>query len=169
MRLNLGCGKRMFADHMNVDIFDYDGDMPYTKADINKLPFDDESADEIFTCHVIEHFWPWDIPDILTEWKRVLKPGGKIVTECPNLAGAAMLFVEAIRQNDWRTAKAMMNAFYGDPAPGLRNIEQRHKWGYTPETLAAMLYEVGFKDAEQVPARFKMREPRDMCVVAVKP
>lgn len=169
MRLNLGCGKRMFADYMNVDIFDYDGDMPYTKADINKLPFEDESADEIFTCHVIEHFWPWDVPDLLKEWKRVLKPGGQIVTECPNLAGTAMLYVEAVRQGDWHTAKAMMNAFYGDPAPHLRHMEQRHKWGYCPETLAAVLYEAGFKDAEQVPAQFKMREPRDMRVVAVKP
>lgn len=158
----------MFADYRNVDIFDYTGDMPYTKADIRSLPFEDESCDEVFTCHVIEHFWPWDVHEVLAEWKRVLKPGGLIVTECPNLGGTAFLFLQAQAEGDEKTLHSMMNAFYGDPAPQYRHIEQRHKWGYTPESLAKVLLEAGFKNPKQVPAQFKMREPRDMRIVAEK-
>jgi ubiquinone/menaquinone biosynthesis C-methylase UbiE len=158
----------MFPDYVNVDIFDYAGSMPYRKGDIRKLPFDDNSCDEVFTCHVVEHFWPWELPEILEEWRRVLKPGGQIVTECPNLGGTAFLFLQALAENDEAAIKFMMNAFYGDPAPQFRHIEQRHKWGYTPESLSKVLVDAGFKNPRQASACFKMREPRDMRIVADK-
>jgi hypothetical protein len=44
-----------------------------------------------------------------------------------------------------------------------------HRWGYTPQSLAALMQAVGLEDARQEPAQYKLREPRDMRVVAVKP
>lgn len=155
---------------MNIDIMEecpVPG-MPYMKGDIRKLPFEDNTADLIFTCHVIEHFWPWDLQEILKEWKRVLKPGGLLVTECPNVHGAAQILMAAMEKQDNKLYTAAMFALYGDPRPEFRHIEQRHKWGYTPHTLCNILEEAGYVKARQEPAQFKMREPRDMRVVAEK-
>jgi hypothetical protein len=49
---------------------------------------------------------------------------------------------------------------YGDPSS--RDPLMCHRWGYTPESLMALLDEVGFVDVRQEPALFKRREPRDM-------
>lgn len=170
MRLNLGCGKRVFkGDWINVDIFDAASaeGIEYVKADISqRLPFDDGVADEVFSCHVIEHLWPWDVDAILKEWLRVLKPGGKFVVECPNLLGAAMILSAAETLQDGELWKHAMFCFYGDPKD--HNIEQRHKWGYTPKTLGSLLVGIGLKDVRQAPAQFKMREPRDMRLEGTK-
>ncbi len=44
-----------------------------------------------------------------------------------------------------------------------------HRWGYTPESLGEILRAQGLSDVRQEAAQFKLREPRDMRVVAVKP
>jgi hypothetical protein len=44
-----------------------------------------------------------------------------------------------------------------------------HRWGYTPYSLAKILYENGFIDMKQESAQFKLKEPRDMRITAIKP
>ena len=41
-----------------------------------------------------------------------------------------------------------------------------HRWGYTPQSLADLMQAVGLEQAHQEPAQYKLREPRDMRVVA---
>ena len=170
MKLNLGCGNRVFGEEgwINVDLFDAGPPgVAYVKADISKkLPFEDDSAEEVFSCHVIEHFWPWDVNEILRDWIRVLKPAGMLVIECPNLRGAAALLIEAEKIGHGDMWRAAMNAFYGDPKD--TRIEDRHKWGYTQRTLIGLLKKLGLSDVHQEPAQYKMREPRDMRVVGIK-
>jgi len=43
-----------------------------------------------------------------------------------------------------------------------------HRWGYTPQSLAALMAEVGLVNIRQEPAQFKLREPRDMRMVGEK-
>lgn len=47
-----------------------------------ELPFPDETFDVITAWHVIEHVS--DVAKTLTEWRRVLRPGGLLVLETPN-------------------------------------------------------------------------------------
>lgn len=171
MRLNLGCGGRVFKDDwINVDIFDTGpSDVAYVKADISKrLPFEDNSADEVFSCHVVEHLWPWDVETILADWIRVVRPGGKLVIECPNLMGAAAILQAAETLDNRDLYRNALFALYGDPGEKFHNIEQRHKWGYTPKSLGALLVGLGLKNVRQVPAQFKMKEPRDMRIEGMK-
>jgi len=170
VRLNLGCGKRTFGeDWINVDLFDVPPEgVKYQKADISKrLPFDDESADVVFSCHVIEHLDPTDVEGILRDWIRVLKPGGQFIVECPNLVGAAALLTAAEYAESKDVLAAALLAIYGDPT--YKGMEHRHKWGYTPKTLIAMLRRLGLDVVRQAPAEFKRREPRDMRIIGVKP
>jgi predicted SAM-dependent methyltransferase len=81
VKLNLGSGSSRWPGWTNVD-FDKDLE-PDVVADVEHLPMENESVDEIYASHVLEHV-PCDSP-ALGEWKRVLKPGGHIVVVVPDI------------------------------------------------------------------------------------
>lgn len=79
IRLNIGAGQTYIPGFKNIDISN--------KADISldlgkdKLPFEDNSVDLIFSYHCLEH-----IPDYLfalSEIHRVLKHGGRFLVGLP--------------------------------------------------------------------------------------
>jgi predicted SAM-dependent methyltransferase len=150
VKLNLGSGCRNIVGYTNVDL-DPRADV---HADIRKLPFDDESADEIMAIHVIEHFYRWEVEDVLKEWARVLKPGGKLVLECPDLAKIVRNLVNG------GTDQITVWGLYGDPR--YRSVIMTHKWAYTFQTLKAAVEESGFRDAEPAPPQwhFAVRDMR---------
>jgi len=81
LKLNIGCGTKIFDDYINIDlgIFHFDDGRivePEMICNINDgLPFDDSSVDYIYSDSVIEHL---DNPEFfITECHRVLKVGGK--------------------------------------------------------------------------------------------
>jgi len=55
------------------------------KADVKKLPFDNESFDGVHCSHVIEHLQPKDAYKLLSEIVRVLKKNGILVIRTPML------------------------------------------------------------------------------------
>ena len=171
LRLNLGCGDKPLPGYINVDVAPSRlGKKPDLLADLRaRLPFPNECVDEVMAIHVIEHFWRWEVADVVREWARVLKPGGRLVLECPNLIAACQAFLEDPEQRaqpDGRGQTSMW-VFYGDPQ--WQDPLMVHRWGYTPASLGALMQEAGLSDAHQEPAEFKLREPRDMRIVAVKP
>jgi hypothetical protein len=171
VRLNLGCGDKILEGYVNVDVVEARaGKSPDVICDLRALtPFPNDHADEVMAVHVVEHFWRWEVEAILREWVRVLKPGGRLVLECPNLRSACEVFLrdpEGGSSHDRRGQRTMW-VFYGDPQ--WRDPLMVHRWGYTPESLAALLSSVGLVNARQEPAQYKLREPRDMRVVAEKP
>lgn len=171
IRLNLGCGDKILDGYINVDIVsERAGKQPDINCDIKNLNvFPDNYADEILAVHVIEHFWRWEVNGVLIEWLRVLKPGGKIILECPNLISACEEFLKNpnINSGPGREGQRSMWVFYGDPR--WKDPLMVHRWGYTPESLAKVLYGAGFTNMKQEPAQFKLREPRDMRITGSKP
>ena len=171
IKLNLGCGDKILDGYVNVDVVaSRKGRSPDVISDIKDLQvFEDGYADQVLAVHVIEHFWRWEVLAVLTEWMRVLKPGGELILECPNLRAACEVFLkspDAGSQADARGQRTMW-VFYGDPA--WQDPLMIHRWGYTPDSLAAVMAEAGFVDIHQAPAQFKLREPRDMRMVGTKP
>ncbi len=168
--LNLGCGDKLLPGYINVDAApSRKGQKPDVICDIRNLDrFKTGIADEILAVHVIEHFYYWEVPSLLEGWKRVLKSGGMLILECPNLLSAC---VEILR-NPARASlpgpegQQGMWPLYGDPS--WKDPLMCHKWGYTPESLSLELSEAGFVNTRQEKAQFKLREPRDMRIVAQK-
>lgn len=75
-KLEIGGGKknRSSEGYLQMDVKKLPGiDIV---GDVRKLPFKDNELDEIYGHWVLEHFYYREIPDILSEWKRALKPGG---------------------------------------------------------------------------------------------
>lgn len=171
LRLNLGCGDKILPGYTNVDVVESRaGRKPDVLCDLHRLePFADNSVDEILAVHVVEHFWRWEVLDILKEWVRVLKPGGRMILECPNLISACEAFLRdpEVAAGGGREGQRSMWVFYGDPQ--WKDPYMVHRWGYTPRSLAQLMSEAGLVNARQEAAQFKLREPRDMRVVAEKP
>jgi SAM-dependent methyltransferase len=170
VKLNLGCGDKILPGYVNVDVAPTRaGRKPDVICDLRRLePFQDESADEVLAVHVVEHFWRWEVVDVLREWARVLKPGARMILECPNLQSACEQF---LRDADAGAGpgpegQRTMWVFYGDPR--WQDPLMVHRWGYTPHSLAQVMAQAGLVEIRQEPAQFKLREPRDMRVVGVK-
>ncbi len=171
MKLNLGCGDKILPGYVNVDVAETRaGKRPDVLCDLHALvPFESDSVDEILSVHVVEHFWRWEVADVLGEWLRVLRPGGRMVLECPNLAAACEAFLADMDAGSGPGPEGQrtMWVFYGDPR--WRDPLMVHRWGYTPNSLAALMRDAGLVNIRQEPAQFKLREPRDMRIVGEKP
>ena len=73
MKLNIGCGNYHIEGYTDID--KEPSVRPDILRDIEKgLPFSDETIEEIFTSHTLEHIN--DLIFVLNEFHRVLKPGG---------------------------------------------------------------------------------------------
>lgn len=134
---------------------------PDVEADLSKLPFPDNYADEARAIHVIEHFYAWEALGVVKEWVRVLKPGATIAIECPCLEKVIKLMdvphVEP-RYTYW--------ALYGDPRH--KRPDMCHKWAYTHVALTRLMLQAGLEDVKADRPQFHF-PVRDMRLVGKKP
>lgn len=62
------------------------------------LEYEDSSVDEIRASHVLEHFDRALVKDVLAEWVRVLKPGGKLRVAVPDFRTIAANYLAGSEQ-----------------------------------------------------------------------
>jgi glycosyltransferase involved in cell wall biosynthesis len=142
LKLNLACGPDYMEDYINVDNYgEYKVD---AKFDVSSLPFDDNTIDEIKAFHIIEHFDFFEGQKVLSEWYRVLKPGGRIWIETPDFLESCREFVN---ETDESKRVFLYGHFFSDPwIPG-----QAHKFLFTENQLTAQLGWCGFKNVKRLP------------------
>ncbi len=91
-KLNIGSGRDMKADFINVDHRAIEGvDLV---ADLHDLPFEAGTIEEIYASHVVEHFTERDAKKILSYWFTLLKKGGVIRIVVPNIDVMARQYAE---------------------------------------------------------------------------
>ncbi|HEV3414132.1 MAG TPA: methyltransferase domain-containing protein [Puia sp.] len=89
--LDFGCGSKPYRSLFRVDEYiglDFENPgHPHVNEQIDvfydgkRVPFEDFSFDCIFSSEVFEHVF--NLPEVLEELNRVLKPGGLILVTCP--------------------------------------------------------------------------------------
>jgi len=186
VRLNIGGGKTDLPGFVNVDRCNGQEAYPLT--------YGDGSVDEVRASHVLEHFSHTQTLAVLTEWARVLKPGGLMRVAVPDFdkvieafrsgdpRAEAYLFGGQTDQDDFHhaafTKQAMMEGF---DAAGLVNLgpwdSEIQDCASYPISLNVQGYKPGgSSDEAPVPAkggfveavteRVAMRDPKVVAVIS---
>lgn len=95
--LNIGCGALVHPEWINLDVT---SSLPgVIRHDIRKgLPFEDASIDACYSSHMVEHLRREDAVRLLTECRRVLKPGGVVRIVVPDLEAITLGYLDALRR-----------------------------------------------------------------------
>jgi protein O-GlcNAc transferase len=110
----------------------------------------DASVDAIYSAHNIEHVYSHEVPIVLKEFLRVLKPNGFLVVTCPDLQTVCQLVVDG----------KLIEPAYHSPAGPITPLDilygygaalaeghhyMAHKCGFTLNSLTLALKAGGFK------------------------
>ena len=83
-KLELGSGNRPRAGYEHLDIDPNCPDLDFC-CSFESIPVDNDTFDELLSVHSLEHISWRSTVRVLKEWYRVLRPGGKLHIDCPNL------------------------------------------------------------------------------------
>ncbi|MGV8899982.1 MAG: methyltransferase domain-containing protein [Burkholderiaceae bacterium] len=129
----------------------------------------DISVDTIYSSHNIEHVYAHEVPLVLKEFLRVLKPDGFLVITCPDLQTVSALAAE----------DKLTDAAYQSPAGPITPLDilyghgaslaaghhyMAHKCGFTLNSLTKALQAAGF----QASAGKRRERGLDLWLVASK-
>lgn len=122
--------------------------------------------DVIEMVHFIEHLNINNARILLKECYQILAPGGKLITEQPNIKKAARWLLDMDEKPNKKDILFYdMYAFYGDQRDRLELYA--HRWGYWPESLIQECLDAGFDEAVEKQARFHWPD-RDFRIEAFK-
>lgn len=160
VNLNLGSGKIKWPNWLAVDI--ERGDI---KCDLRSLDLPNDYADQAAAIHVLEHFYQWEVIALLKEWRRVLKPGGKLILELPCMDKVISYIHNCITQNLPISPSFSWFVFWGDPK--YKDPYMVHRWGYTKAMLEEALTLAAFREVTFMEPRYHFPQ-RDMRVECFK-
>ena len=106
--------------------------------------FEDESIDEIYASHVVEHVDQKNIKETLKGIYRVLKNNGKFYVSVPDLDILCKIFIEKTAPQ--RVKFHVMRMMFG----GQTDEFDYHYFGWNYEFLNSYLIEAGFVKNERV-------------------
>lgn len=134
MKINLASGQRPFAKPWtNIDLieqFDGEGkqyalDIKADAGDLNMVESD--SVDIIVAHHLLEHIPLHEVSRYITEWRRVLRPGGILAIYVPNLKEIDRAWIDGKIDTFIHNVNTY-GAYQG-------HVEDTHKWGYDENEL----------------------------------
>lgn len=174
VKLNLGCGNKLYPEDegwINVDAIELTttpDNVKFVRSELHVLDWlEDNSVDEIHGIHIIEHFFRDEVPEVLKEWNRVLKKGGILILEQPDVVKCAANFLAGlVNGNEKLEYNLGFLGFYGDGTS--KEPLMGHKWGWYPATLGEVLTERGFINVRQEPAKMHMKDVRDFRIIGEK-
>lgn len=120
---------------------------------VSGLPIEQNTADAIFACHVLEHLPRTAVPMALKNTFRALKPGGVFRLVVPDLAWRISEYQRRAVENNPRAADIFLaDCMLGmnDQANGIADRirllygNSRHLWMYDYPLLEALLLSSGF-------------------------
>ena len=136
IKLHLGCGENYYPEYLNIDI--NEKSIADIIAHAILLPIKENCVISIKAYHLIEHFDWVDILFLFNEWYRVLKRGGKVTIEVPDIKKG----IKELERNKTliEQVKSIQWLF------GIDTSWMQHKSGVTFELIKNMLQEIGFEN-----------------------
>ena len=130
MLLNLGCGKKLNENCVNVDITRYKGVDQVVDLSVFPWPWDSGSIDGIIASHIIEHF-P-DQKKFIDECYRVLEGGGFLKLVVPHASHVSSVgCLGHFRTYSYDTLRAYLSApFYMFKKAKFKTVKQELRWWY---------------------------------------
>lgn len=139
MKLNIGCKRTKKKDYINIDV--NKKVHPDIVADVTKgLLFEDSSIQEIIAIHFLEHLFKIQVEPFLKECYRVLKPGGILEIEIPDVEKMTKAFGQ--KKIDFQT---YIRRIFGGIAVDKTYIPGMHKWGWSEKTVKELLEKLKFE------------------------
>ena len=130
IKIDIGCGKNKKEGFIGIDIDKNTN--PDIVASALELPFEDNSIDEVYSSHLVEHFNPQEAQKFFNEVYRVLKK------DCP--AGIKI-------DRDWSKRKLMAK-------------DSTHKYRYKEKEILKMVEKFSEKKVKDKIYFFKITQPR---------
>lgn len=116
-------------------------------TDMSTVP--DASVDAVYSSHNIEHVYRHEVPLVLRNFRRVLKPGGFALVICPDLRAVCELVMEDLLLEPAYHSPAgpvsphdMLYGHNDEIAKG--HLFMAHRCGFTEHTMRQALEEAGF-------------------------
>ena len=152
IKLNVGSGGVEVPGYISVDKYD-------TRAniimDVLELELPENSVEEILASHLFEHINPYNAVDLLKKWLKILKPGGKLIMEVPDIEALCRDFVTANKQGRYGILNCIYGAVNTKEGGAPSEITSPHLWGWYPEIMGDHLMSAGFTHIvfgpEQIP------------------
>jgi SAM-dependent methyltransferase len=101
VNFDLACGDDVRTGYIGID------NRPAPNVDIvldlEKTPYKDipsDCAGLMIASHIVEHFKPWLMVDIMNEWWRILKVGGQLMIATP-YAGSPSFWQDPTHTKGW--------------------------------------------------------------------
>jgi GT2 family glycosyltransferase len=166
IKLNLGSGGIEYPGFLSVDLHDR---RAMIIQDITKLDFEPNTVAEMLAIHVLEHLSPYIVLDTLKLWHKLLKPGGKLTMELPDLESLCERYLKATTGQRY----GLTNCIYGsvnttgEGEPS--DITSPHLYGWDKQMIFDHLCNAGFVNIQFMSERFPHPEPPNMSVDAYKP
>lgn len=147
--LHVGCGRdtlpAWLAEHEEVRL-DIDPDVqPHIIASMLDMG-DIGGFDFLYTSHALEHVYPHEVPVALSEFFRVLKPGGTVFVVVPNLDG-----VKPDEEPLYMSPAGPvcgLDMYYGMSRLIVHMPHMAHHSGFIPSTLAGAMEAAGFQQVK---------------------
>ncbi|ADB53740.1 Methyltransferase type 11 [Conexibacter woesei DSM 14684] len=112
---------------------------------------DSETVDAVLSSHNLEHVFAHEVPGVLEEFRRVLRPLGQVLIAVPDLAIAAKTIVRGrLEEAIYRSPAGPISALdmlygHGEPIANGQHF-MAHRTGFTRRSLAEKLRAAGFVD-----------------------
>lgn len=135
---------------------------PEILCDAKSIPLPDGCANTVMAIHVFEHFYRWEAEKVVAEWRRLLRPGGVLILELPDLIKCCKNVIDGVMRGGKNPDQLGRWGLYGDPRT--ENKFMCHPWGWAPDELTGFLRANGFGRVDQRPTQFHPagRNHRDM-------
>lgn len=159
--LHVGCGQKSQKDlpaffqtedwkEIRLDI--QASVKPDIVADIMDMkPVTDGSVDAVFSSHNVEHVYIHQVHQVLSEFHRVIRPGGLVVITCPDIQHvafhAALGKLDAPLYESPAGSITPQDIMYGHTASIARGEHyMAHKCAFTAESLGRRMMAAGFRN-----------------------